>query len=114
MPTIPASDPFANVVPEPEPIPPEEYVGGDEENFIEIGETEDDSLPVDDERYRDLDHNLVSTKLEIFYHSEGGWFIGTVSWYNSHLGKLCIVFDDGSDDYIQPDEIDGVDVILLE
>ena len=96
---IPASDPFANVVPESELIPLEEYVGGDEENFVEIGEdTQDDSLPVDDERYRDLDHNLVSTKLKIFYPSEG-WFIGTVSWYNSQLGKLSIVFDDGSDIY---------------
>ena len=46
--------------------------------------------------------------------AEGGWFIGTVSWYNSQLGKLRIVFDNVSDDYIQPDEIDGVDVILLE
>ena len=50
----------------------------------------------------------------IFYPSEGGWFIGTVSWYNSQLGKLRIVFEDGSDDYIQPDEIDGIEIIMLE
>ena len=114
MPTVPATDPFANVAPEPEPIPVDEYLGEEEGDFIEIGEdNQDESLPVDEEVFRDLNHALVSRKLEVLYPDEGGWFIGIVSWYNCRLGKLRVLFDDGTDDYIQPDEINDDDVKLL-
>ena len=122
LPTIPATDPFAAVIPEPEPIPVDDYLGEEEEgNFIEIGDAgeeaaptpADDSLPVDDVSQRDLNHNLVNRELEVFYPDEGGWFVGKITWYNIHLGKFRVLFDDGSDDYIQPEDINDLDVKLL-
>ena len=117
---------FAEVIPEAEPIPPEDIVE-DEEEVIDISDEADDEAEnednddndiddgnVDDERYRDMGHNLVGCTISAFYPTEGGWFDGRVEWYNTSMGKLRVVFADDSDDYIAPDEIDGIDVILKE
>ena len=73
-------------------------------------DVEDDD---DEEAYRDLNHNLVGCKITAFYPDEGGWFKGCITWYNAQRSKLRVCFEeDGSDDYISPDEINRVDVIL--
>ena len=112
MPTVPVNDPFATVVPEPEQIPIDNDLGGEEENCIVVEEEEEEDLPLDDEQYRDLNHNLVGLKLCVLYEDEGGWFDGTITWYNTQLGKLRVLFEDDSDDYISPEDINGVDVFL--
>lgn len=85
---------------------------GDESEVHETEEEDGDN--VDDERYRDMSHNLVGCTITALYPSEGGWFDGRVTWYNTSMGKLRVVFEDESDDYIAPDDIDGIDVILKE
>ena len=67
---------------------------------------------MNDEHYRDLNHNLVGLKLCVLYEDEGEWFDGTITWYNTQLGKLRVLFEDDSDDYISPEDINGVDVFL--
>ena len=51
-------------------------------------------------------------KLCVLYEDEDGWFDRTITWYNTQLGKLRVVFEDDSDDYILPEDINGVDVFL--
>ena len=51
-------------------------------------------------------------KLCVLYEEEDGWFDRTITWYSTQLGKLRVVFEDDSDDYILPDDISGVDVFL--
>ncbi len=75
-------------------------------------EVDDDHLPLDDERYRDTNHNLVGLQISAFYPDEGGWFDGTITWYNTQMGRLRVQYIDGTDDYIPPEDINGVDVIL--
>ena len=48
----------------------------------------------------------------VLYEDEDGWFDGTITWYNTQLGKLRVVFEDDSDDYILPEDINRVDVFL--
>ena len=55
---------------------------------------------------------LLGCTISAFYPTEGGWFDSTVTWYNTSLGKLRVVFADGTDDYIAIDEIDGVEIVL--
>merc|ERR1711923_420105 len=38
---------------------------------------------------------------------------GTIQWFNSKLSEYNVLFEDGSEDYITTDDIDGVDIILV-
>ena len=51
-------------------------------------------------------------KITAFYPDEGGWFKGCITWYNTQLCKLRDFEEDGSNDYIAPDELNGVNVIF--
>ena len=80
-----------------------------------VVEDEEEDLLQDDKHYRDLNHNLVGHKLCVLYEDHGtinGTMDGTITWYNTQLGKLRVVFEDDSDDYISPEDINGVDVFL--
>ena len=50
-------------------------------------------------------------KMKVSY--ENGWFIGSIEYYNVDLGKYHIAFEDGSEDYIAPSEIDNVEVMVI-
>ena len=55
---------------------------------------------------------IKKKRVSAFYPDEGGWCNGVVKWFNTKLSKLRVVYADGSDDYILPEDINGVDVIL--
>ena len=45
---------------------------------------------------------------------EKGWYNGKIEYFNTKLKEYFVLFDDGSSDYIEKDDIDGVDIILLD
>ena len=49
--------------------------------------------------------------MKVFYEA-GGWQIGEVVYFNDHLQKYSVKYDD-SEDYIGEDEIDMVEVCVL-
>ena len=57
--------------------------------------------------------NHVGCKIKAFYPDKGGWFPGKITWFLTTLGKLRGFFEYGSDDYISPKDINGVDAILI-
>ena len=42
-----------------------------------------------------------------------GVFVGSISYFNTQLQENLVKFDDGSEDYICEDDIDGVELILM-
>jgi hypothetical protein len=117
---VPASLPLVcdnameEVIPTAEPIPADDVLGEDQSDYVTVQE-EEENLEMDKEEHRDMDHDLVGRKIRMLYAEEGGWFVGRVTWYNAEMKKLRVYFEnDDSDDYIQIDEIDGHEIILLE
>ena len=53
----------------------------------------------------------VGKKFKILYDS--GWFVGKVMYYNHALSEYKVDFEDGSVDYVSPEDIDGVEVIEI-
>ena len=96
----------------PEEIPSDEGLGSEEDDTVDLGDDDEESLEEDDETNLDVHHNLVGCTLSAYYPDEGGWFDGTVTWYNTRLEKLRVLFLDESDDYIHIEEINGVDIML--
>ena len=37
-----------------------------------------------------------------------------IAWYNKKFNEYRVEFEDGSDDYINLDHVDGVDIIILD
>ena len=44
----------------------------------------------------------------------GSWNTGTIKYYNYKLDKYSLVFDDGSDDLIREEDIDGVELFFVD
>ena len=40
--------------------------------------------------------------------------IGRISWYNNNLDEYRVKFEDGTEDYINLDDENGIEMILLE
>ena len=57
-----------------------------------------------------MHHVLESRSIKIMYDK---WVVGNVSWYNQKLERYRIVFNDGTEDYISLNDIDGTNIILL-
>ena len=72
--------------------------------------TNDNDLEIDYESVRDLNHNLVGRKIKAIGN---GWYTGSRSWFNSKIKKLRLAFEDGTDDYIFTEDIDGVEISLI-
>ena len=66
---------------------------------------------MDDVKYCLFDHELVGRNVKSCY--ENGWFIGNIKYYNTQLSALKVDFQDGTSDYIQLGDIDGIEVIFL-
>ena len=69
---------------------------------------ENPNLHVDNEHDRDFNLRTVGKRFRVHYHN--GWFTGCVAWYyNSTMEKVA--YEDGTDDYFEEDDIDGVEII---
>ena len=55
---------------------------------------------------------LYGCKVKGLY--EYGWFTGTIQYFNKKLGKCRVLYNDGSEDYIGIEEIEGVEIVLLD
>ena len=94
----------------PEPEAPSSDSVNDEEDST-IPDTNDNDLDTDYGSGCDLNHSLVSRKIEPFY--ENCWFTGTTTWFNSKIQKLCVAFEDGTDDYFSNEDIEYVEISLI-
>ena len=65
----------------------------------------------DAENDRTTSMPLVGRKVKGVY--ENGVFVGSISYFNTQLQEYLVKFDDGSEDYICEDDIDGVELILM-
>ena len=66
---------------------------------------------LDDEGDRMYEWGSVGKKFKILY--DGGWYVGKVMYYNQTLSEYKVDFEDGSVDYVSPEDIDGVEVIEI-
>ena len=111
----PVEDPVIDI-PEPNEQP-EDLVQADElfEPDINLDETELDNLDKserhDKEEDRTTNHKLIGKEIRGFY--ETGWHQGKIEYFNKSLDELFVRFEDGSEDYIKPTEIDGLQIVLV-
>ena len=56
-------------------------------------------------------YGFVGLRIKALYIN--GWFVGNIKHYNPVLDEYQVEYEDSSVDHIRPDEIDGVEVILL-
>ena len=64
-----------------------------------------------DRVYQD-EFNLVGRKLKALYNN--GWFTGDILYFNTSLNEYKVQFDDGSMDYIEPSDIDNVEIMIVD
>ena len=89
-----------------------------ENGALEIAEeTESEDDIAEDDVYDDAADQLhgygfVGMRIKALY-TNGGRFVGKIEHYNVVLDEYTVVFDDESVDFLRPDEIDGVEVMLL-
>ena len=76
-----------------------------EENEQEVVERIDEKL---DRIYK---HPLKNRRVKILYQE---WVIGRISWYNKKLDEYRVEFEDGTENYINLDDANGIEMILLE
>lgn len=65
---------------------------------------------IDDENDREYDHVMLNRKIRVFYDNR--WYQGTIEWYNSKIDQYQVLSPDGTNDYVELDDIDGIMVIL--
>ena len=53
---------------------------------------------------------MLNRKIRAFYVN--GWHQGTIEWYNSKIDQYQVLSPDGTNDYVELDDIDGIMVIL--
>ena len=58
-----------------------------------------------------MDAPYCGRQMKVLY--ESWWYTGEVKYYNDHLQKYCVKFDDDSEDYIVDDDIDMVEVCVI-
>ena len=106
-------DPVPCEAPEPATIPVDDEMEIEDSEFHEksVDAQDDEVLEVDDELDRNFEHQLVRNKFKVHY--DYGWFTGVASWFNFELQKLRLSFDDGSDDYISVDQVDGIEIMHI-
>jgi len=83
----------------------------DEDNGDDDKEEEDEPDRIDKEGDRNYNDKLVGEKIRGNY--ENGWHTGTIQWFNTDFLEYRVLFEDGSEDYISTDDIDGVDIVLV-
>ena len=78
---------------------------------MELDDNEEGAEFEELEADRYFDWGFSGRKMKVSY--ENGWFIGSIEYYNVDLGKYHIAFEDGSEDYIAPSDIDNVEVMVI-
>ena len=58
-----------------------------------------------------MDAHYCGRRIKILY--ENGWHTGKIKYYNDHLQKYYVKFDDKSEDYIGEDDIDIVEACAI-
>ena len=58
-----------------------------------------------------MDAPYCGRRMKILY--ENVWHIGEIKYYNDHLQKYYVKFEDKSEDYIGEDDIDMVEVCVI-
>ena len=66
----------------------------------------------EEDRFLNDDFNLVGRKIKALYAN--GWFIGSISYFSTSLNEYKVEFADGTSDYIEPADIDNVEVIIMD
>ena len=66
---------------------------------------------IDLENDRIRTHPLKNRKLKILYDK---WEIGKITCYDKKFNEYRVKFEDGTDDHINLDDVNGVEVILLD
>ena len=84
----------------------------EDEEGKNICETNDNDLEIDYESDFDLNHNLVVRKIKAIY--DNGWYTESISWFKNKTQKLRVAFEDGTEDYISTEDIDGVEINLFD
>ena len=62
------------------------------------------------DEFENQELNLIGERIRILY--DQAWHIGTIDYFNTETIKYGVLFEDGSEDHISVDEIDGVNIIL--
>ena len=55
---------------------------------------------------------MVNCKIHALY--DNGWHQGTIQCYNSKIDQYQVLLFDGTNDFIELDDTDGIEVILEE
>ena len=117
MPPLPFDGPEQITEQDIEPADPEEYM--DEEDLetppeSDLSESED-ALPserIDSTKDRNYSEPLVGRKIRALY--EDGWHVGSLDYFNTEFQQYHISFEGSTeDDYMKPEEIDGIEMVLL-
>ena len=66
---------------------------------------------IDNESDRSFSEKLVGQKIKGLY--ETGWHTGKLEYFNTKLQEYLVSFDDGSEDYIKEEDIDGKQIVLI-
>jgi len=81
----------------------------------DVQEVEDAEIAVesieDNPEDRSEDDELIGREIKALY--ENDWYKGEIRYFNSRIGKYKVRFNDGDEDFVGIDEIDGVEVVLL-
>ena len=56
-------------------------------------------------------HHIVDAQMKVLY--ETGWHIGNVVYFNEHLQKYYLTYDNHSKDYNGEENIDMVEVCVI-
>ena len=67
---------------------------------------------IESDRIFNDDFDLVGRKLKALYTN--GWFVGNIIYFNTVLKEYKVEFEDGTSDYIEPSDIDNVEIILID
>ena len=54
-----------------------------------------------------------ANKIQISVNPDSKRIPGTITWFNKTLDKIRILYEDGIDDYIELDEVDGAEIIPM-
>jgi len=83
------------------------------EDILEIieGETKDVAMEKIDKEEDRIKDDLVDRRIKALY--ESGCFFGKIMYFNKFLNEYYVKFDDSTEDYFTPDDINGVEVELI-
>ena len=84
--------------------PPPDDVNGDEEEE----DPQEDREDQEEDRVYD---ERVGQKIKALY--ESGWEVGEITYFNSVLDEYHVSFTDGSEDYINISDVDGVELQFI-